>query len=310
VGFFLSACADAAYPARRIEIVTAGAAGGGLDSAARALERALRESRLIDQPIIINNIQGAAGDAAKQYVHQKKGDTHVLYLDSNRIFQNKLLGTSVLGLDDFVPLARLVTEYLVWVVRADSPHRSARRVLDLIKGDAAAVAFGVGSMPSNDYFNVLRPAMMTGADYRKIRVAAFRGNGLIAQLLGGHVPVISTTASEAMEQVKAGKLRLIATSAPSPQSGDLKGVPHWRGLGIDMHILHWRGLFMPAGIPHEALAFWDDRLARLMKTDSWKKALEQHGWADAFANSAQFKRELETERDIAGSLLRELGFAK
>ena len=38
--------------------------------------------------------------------------------------------------------------------------------------------------------------------------------------------------------VKAGKARLLATSAPSPQGGDLAGVPHWRGLGIDMHILH------------------------------------------------------------------------
>ena len=43
---------------------------------------------------------------------------------------------------------------------------------------------------------------------------------------------------------------------------------------------------------------------------SWKKFLDQHGWADAFAGSTQFKRELEAEREITGKLLRELGFAK
>ncbi len=68
----------------------------------------------------------AAGDAAKNYVHQKKGGAHVLYVESNRIFQNKILGATALGVDDFVPLARLVTEYRVWVVRADAPQHGAR----------------------------------------------------------------------------------------------------------------------------------------------------------------------------------------
>ncbi|HTE16315.1 MAG TPA: tripartite tricarboxylate transporter substrate-binding protein [Burkholderiales bacterium] len=305
------ACAHAAYPTRRIEIVAAGAAGGGLDAAGRALDRALHDAKLIDQPMFITNIQGAAGDAAKNYVHQKKGDAHVLYAESNRIFQNKILGTTLLGVDDFVPLARLVTEYLVWVVRADAPQRSAKDILDQVKGDPASVAFGVGSTPSNDYFNIVRPALQYGADYKKLRIASFRSGGnLMIQLLGGHVQVISTTASEALEQVKSGKARLIATSAPSPQGGDLKGVPHWRGMGIDMHILHWRGLFAPAGTPREVVAFWDERLGKLMKSEAWKKVLEQYGWADAFADSAQFKRELEAERAVTAKLLRELGFAK
>ena len=306
-----SAWANAAYPTRRIEVVAAGAAGGGLDAAGRALDRALHEARLIDQPMFINNLQGAAGDAAKNYVHQKKGDAHVLYVESNRIYQNKILGTTPLGVDDFVPLARLVTEYLVWVMRADAPQRSAKDILDQVKGDPASVAFGVGSLPSNDYFNIVRPALLSGADFKKLRIASFKSGGnLMIQLLGGHVPVISTTLSEAIEQVKTGKARLIATSAPSPQDGALKGVPHWRGMGIDMHILHWRGLFAPAGTPREVVAFWDDRLGKLMKADAWKKVLEQYGWADAFADSAQFKRELEAEREVTAKLLRELGFAK
>lgn len=304
-----SAHVQAAYPSRRIEVVPAGNAGGGLDAAARALDNAIHEAKLITQPMIINNMGGAAGDAAKAYVHQKKGDPHVLYLESNRIYQNKIVGTTQLDFDNFVPLARLITEYLVWVVRTDSPQRSAKDILDQIKADPASVAFGVGSMPSNDYFNVVRPAMQHGADYKKLRIAAFRGN-LNIQLLGGHVQVISTTASEAMEHVKAGKARLLATSAPSPQGGDLAGVPHWRGLGIEMQILHWRGLFAPPGTPPEVIAFWDDRLGKLMKTDAWKKALAQYGWADAFADSTQFKKELMAEREVTGKLLRELGFAK
>ncbi len=305
----MNAGAHAAYPTRRIEVVPAGNAGGGLDTAARALDNAIHEAKLLSQPMVINNMGGAAGDAAKAYVHNKKGDTHVLYVESNRIYQNKIVGTTQLDFDNFVPLARLITEYLVWVVRADAPQRSAKDILDQIKGDPVSVTFGVGSMPSNDYFNILRPAMQHGADYKKLRIAAFRGN-LNIQLLGGHVQVISTTASEAIEHIKAGKARLLVTSAPTPQSGELKGVPHWRGLGIDLQISHWRGLFAPAGTPPDVVAFWDDRLGKLMKTPAWRKALDQYGWADAFADSTTFRKELEVEREFTGKLLRDLGFAK
>ena len=206
---------------------TAGTAGGGLDTAARALDSAMHEAKLIEQPMIINNMGGAAGDAAKNYVHQKKGDVHVLYVESNRMFQNKIVGTTQLDFDNFVPLARLITEYLVWVVRADAPFRSAKDILDQVKGDPTAVTFGVGSMPSNDYFNIVRPAMQYGVDYKKLRIAAFR-NTLNIQVQGGHVHVISTTASEALEHARSGKARLLATSAPSPQGGGLKGVPQRR----------------------------------------------------------------------------------
>jgi putative tricarboxylic transport membrane protein len=299
------------FPSRRIEVVAAGAAGGGLDALSRVLDRAIHEARLLDQPMVINNIQGAAGDAAKSYVSQKKGDAHVLYVESNRIFQNKILGTTQLGLEDFTPIARVMTEYNVWAVRADAPYRSAKDIIDLIRKDPLALPFGVGGLPGNDYFNIVRPAMIYGADYRKLRIASFASGGkLMIQLLGGHVPVISTTLSEAAEQVKAGKVRLLATAAPTPQGGDLKGVPTWRSMGIDVQILHWRGIFAPHGVSREVPVFWDDRLGKLVKTDIWKKALDQQGWYDAYVDSATFRKELEVEREVTAKLLRELGFAK
>jgi putative tricarboxylic transport membrane protein len=299
------------FPSRRIEVVAAGAAGGGLDALSRVLDRALHEARLIDQPMVINNIQGAAGDAAKNYVSQKKGDAHVLYVESNRIFQNKILGTTQLGLEDFTPIARIMTKYNVWAVRADAPYRTARDILDAIKKDPLAIAFGVGGLPGNDYFNIVRPALIHGAEYRKLRIASFQSGGkLMIQLLGGHVPVISTTYSEAAEQVKAGKVRLLAISAPSPLGGDLRGVPTWRSMGIDVHILHWRGLFAPPGVPREVVAFWDERLGKLVKTELWKKALDQQGWYDAYVHSVTFRKELEVEREVTAKLLRDLGFAK
>jgi putative tricarboxylic transport membrane protein len=300
-----------AYPAKRIEVVVAGNPGGGIDATARAVERGLTEAKLINQPLVMNNMSGAAGDVAKLYVSQKKGDPYYLYVESNRIYQNKLLGTTQVGIDEVTPIARLLTEYLVWVVLADAPYKNARDVLDRLKADPGSVPFGVGAIPNNDYFNIVRPARTHGVDYTKLRIASFKSGGnVMIQLLGGHVPVIATSLSEAIEQVKSGKVRLLVSSAPKPMGGDLKGVPTWRDQGIDVQILHWRGVFAAPGIPKDVIAYWDDRMSKMVRTESWKKSMEHYGWYEAYADAATFKRELEAEREVTGKLLKELGFAK
>lgn len=301
----------AGYPDKPIEMVAAGNAGGGLDLTARALETALREAKLFPETFAIKNVGGAGGNLARAQVHQKKGDPYVLYLESNRIYVNRIVGTTPLTHNDVTPLGRLITEYVAWVVRADSPYQSAKEILDKLKQNPESVVFGVGTTPSNDQMNILRPAMAYGIDPKKIKIVSFRSGGdLTIQLLGGHIPVISTGLSEAIEQVKAGKARVIAVSAPKPLPGDLANVPTWRSLGLDIEILHWRGVFAPPGIPRDIIAYWDKTLGQLVKTDAWKKQLEQHGWFDAYADSAKFRKDLDAEEKIYTEILTDLGMAK
>lgn len=301
----------AGYPERPVEIVAAGSAGGGLDLTARALETALRESKLFPETFVIKNVGGAGGNVARAQVNQKKGDGYVLYAESNRIYVNRIVGTTTLTHRDVTPIARLITEYVAWVVRADSPYKSPKDILDQLKQNPESVVFGVGTVPSNDQMNILRPVMAYGIDPKKIKVVSFKSGGdLMIQLLGGHVPVISTGLSEAIEQVKAGKARVIAVSAPKPLPGDLAQVPTWRSLGIDVSILHWRGIFAPPGISRDVVAYWDKVLGQMVKTDAWKKQLEQHGWFDAYADSATFRKDLDAEEKIYTEILTDLGMAK
>lgn len=303
--------AAGAYPDRPVEMVVAGNAGGGLDLTGRAMEIALREAKLFPQTFAIKNVGGAGGNLARSQVHQKKGDGHMLYVESNRIYVNRIVGTTQLTHNDVTPIGRLITEYVAWVVRADSPYKSPRDILDALKKNPEAITFGVGTVPSNDQMNILRPVMASGIDPKKIKVVSFKSGGdLMIQLLGGHIPVISTGLSEAIEQVKAGKARVIAVSAPSPLPGDLANVPTWRSLGIDVAILHWRGVFASPGIPKEVVAYWDKALGQMVKTDAWKQQLEKHGWFDAYADSATFKKDLDSEEKIYTEILSDLGMAK
>lgn len=301
----------AGYPESPVEMVVAGSAGGGLDAVGRAIDTALREAKLFPETFVIKNVGGAGGNIARAQVHQKKGDGHMLYVESNRIYVNRIVGTTPLTHKDVTPIARLITEYIAWVVRADSPYRTPKDVFDKLRQNPESVVFGVGTVPSNDQMNILRPVMASGIDPKKIKVVSFKSGGdLMIQLLGGHIPVISTGLSEAMEQVKAGKARVIAVSAPQPLPGDLAKVPTWRSLGIDVAILHWRGVFAPPGISPDVVAYWNKTFGQMVKTDAWKKQLDQYGWFDAYADSAAFRRDLDAEEKVYAEILTDLGMAK
>jgi len=301
----------AGYPEKPVEVVVAGSAGGGLDLTGRALETALREAKLFPENFVIKNVGGAGGNVARAQVNQKKGDGHVLYVESNRIYVNRIVGTTKLTHRDVTPVGRLITEYVAWVVRADSPLKTPKDVFDKLKQNPDSVVFGVGTVPSNDQMNILRPVKAAGIDPKKIKVVSFKSGGdLMIQLLGGHVPVISTGLSEAIEQVKAGKARVIAVSAPQPLPGDLAKVPTWRSMGIDVAILHWRGVFAPPGISKDVVAYWDKTLGQMVKTEAWKKQLVKNGWFDAYADSATFRKDLDAEEKVYTEILTELGMAK
>ena len=278
---------------------------------ARALDSALHETKLLKESFVIKNMGGAGGNIAKSYIHQRKGDPYHVYVESNRIYVGRIVGTTPLTYTDVTPLGRLMTEYLVWAVRADSPLKTAKDVFAKLKGSPTAVTFGVGTVPSNDQMNILRPALAQGIDAKQVKLVSFRSGGdLMIQLLGGHVDVISTGLSEAIEQAKAGKVRLIAISSPAPLAGDFAKVPTWKSMGIDVAILHWRGLFAPPGIPAEAVKYWDATLSKMVKTPQWKAVLEKYQWFDAYADSAAFTRDLKQESEIYAKILTDLGMAK
>jgi putative tricarboxylic transport membrane protein len=301
----------AEYPGKPVDLVIAGNAGGGLDLVGRELENTLRESKVYTETLVIKNMGGGGGNVAKTYVHQKKGDAHTLYLESNRIFVNRIVGTTNLNYTDVTPVARVMTEYLVWAVKADSPYKTAKDILDKAKADPQSIVFGVGTLPGNDQMNILRAAMAYGIDAKKTRVLAYRSShDAIIQVLGGHSPVVSSGLSELLEHARAGKVRLVAISSPQPLGGELAKVPTWRSMGIDISILHWRGLFGPPGMPAEAVKYWETTIGKLMKTEAWRKAQERHMWFDAYADSATFRRDLAEEYKQYADVLSQLGMAK
>jgi putative tricarboxylic transport membrane protein len=287
------------YPARPIEFIVAGGPGGGLDIVARMVDDVGRREQM-GATFLIANRDGGGGNVARAYLGSKKGDDHALLCESNRVWLSELMGTTSEGIESTTPLARLTSDALVWAVRSDSKFHDAQSVIEAVKRDPASVAFGVGTIPSDDQFNILRPLDAAGVDTSALKMAAFRSGGdLMTNLLGGHVDVVSASFSEAEGQAAAGRVRMLATASEVRIDRAIaSSVPTWRELGFDVTITHWRGVFGAPGMSREAVRYWDDYFAKLVTTDAWKAMLARIGQQDAYLGADAFTAALVEEREV------------
>jgi putative tricarboxylic transport membrane protein len=115
---------------------------------------------------------------------------------------------------------------------------------------------------------------------------------------------------EAGEQVRAGKLRLLAQLSEKPLPG-YPNVPTLKQAGYDVVATpQIRAVVAPPAFPKEALAYYEDLFAKLHQTASWKKYVADNQLEDSFANGAelaksivQIEKELRTQFEQAGMKL-------
>jgi tripartite-type tricarboxylate transporter receptor subunit TctC len=302
------ALAQGAFPSGPIEIIVPGSPGGGWDTTARAMQAVLASTGLVKVPITIVNRPGAGGQVGWSYLNEHQGNPHYLAMNSNQLFPRQLMGQTKMKFEDFTPLARLTTEYVSLSVRPDAPYKTGKELLDALKQDPTKHVVSVGSgQASSDHVSFLRAARAAGIDVRKLRVVVHSsGADQMAAILGGHVDVASTGLSEAIEQARAGKLRLIAVTAPE-RVKEAPDVPTWKEMGIEGTWRHWRGIMGAGKLEPTQVAAWDKILGDMVKSQAWKAELEKRGWTDAYLDSKAFTRSLHEERDAFAVTLREAG---
>ena len=296
-------------PPETIEFVTAGGPGGGLDLFARQIQIALSEEGLLETQMDITNLGGGGGNPAMSLGRERAGQDSTLLGNSNRVFLNSLLGTTDLQLGvDFVPIASIISEYVVMAVRTDSPYNTGPEVLAALNKDPRSLTLGVGTVPSNDQIHLLQLAEATGTDASQLNIVAFSAGGdLMTQLLGGFVDVISTGLSEALPQYLAGEIKILGISAEERLTGEASEIPTWREQDIDVVVAHWRGIFGPADMPTEAVAYWEKTLAEMVETDTWAKMLENNKWSSLFRGSQDFAAQLDKDTKTYAALLEKVG---
>ncbi len=305
------AAAQGWKPDKPVEIIVTCQPGCGPDGTARLIQKIWQEHRIVTVPSVVVNRAGGGGAAAFGSLHQKPGDGHMLVLSGAGPVVNTIMGRGV-GYKDLTSLAMMSGEYVGVAVRADSPLKSGRELIDTLKKDPQALVFGVSNSLGNANHQAVALALkVQGIHPARAKNVVFQsGAQSIAALLGGHVQVVPASVGLWVGPLKAGQVRLIAVSSPNRLGGDLAQVPTWREQGVDAVVSVWRMISAPPGLSPAQVAFWHDALKKTTATPEWKRDLETHYQSDEFMAGAELNRALDGLYVQLKALLTDLDLAK
>lgn len=268
--------------------------GGGWDTTGRALGKAMIDSGAAGT-VSYENKGGAAGTIGlAQFVNSTKGDGNALMVMGAVMLGGIITGKPPVQLSQATPIARLSSEYNVFVVPTASPLKTMKDVVEQLKKDPGSVKWGGGSRGSTEHIAAAMLAREVGVDPAKINYVAFRGGGeATAAVLGGNVTVGGSGLSEFAEYIKAGKMRAIAVTSEQRLPGN--DIPTMKELGYNVVIGNWRGVFGAANISVEQRKALTDTIVAATKHKSWAEAVERNGWTPALLTGAAFDKFVDDE---------------
>ena len=286
------AAAQGFKPVKPVELVVHTGPGGGNDVLARAIVAIVDKEKLLPVRMQVINKPGGGGLTAMAYMVEKKGETHTIALFANTWFTVPAMREEAkVTMKDLTPIARLVVEPAVIAVKSDAPYRTLADFIEAAKKAPGQLKQSGGSIGSRDW--VVRQLLMkeTGASWAFI---SFPGGGeRIAALLGGHVNIMVIEPQEAGEHIRSGGMRVVAQIAERrlPPFTDAPTIKE-AGFNVPAYAVI-RGVTGPADMPPEAVGYWADFCARLVKTASWRKYLEEQLFEDGFLRGADLARFME-----------------
>jgi putative tricarboxylic transport membrane protein len=261
--------------------------GGGWDTTGRALGKALQDSGVASS-VTYENKGGAAGIIGlAQYANATRGDGNSLMVMGAVMLGGIITGKPPVSLDKVTPIARLTSEYNVFVVPANSPLKTMKDVVDQLKKDPGSVKWGGGSRGSTEHIAAAMLAREVGVDAAKINYVPFRGGGeAVAAILGGNVTVGGSGYSEFQQYIETGKMRPIAVTSGKRLKGI--NIPTMIEQGYNIEIGNWRGVYAPAGLTAAQRKGLTDMVLKATKSKSWAESLEKNNWTPAWMPNPEF----------------------
>ena len=303
--------AASATVAERLHVVIPAAPGGGLDGVARETGRTLLALGLAEH-VSFENVSGGGGGRAMAHFLDNAGRFEApLLVNSTPLLVRSLQGLFPYGFRDLTPVAALVADPGVFVVRAGSELASWPAILETLRESPRSITFGGGSVRGSLDHIVLALALSAAdIDARSVRYLPYDGGGkAMLALLGGEVDALSTGLGETVAFLDSGRAVALAVSAAARVAASAE-TPTLRELGYDVVFANWRGLFAPPDAAKEDVERHVGRLRTMKQSQAWQEVLSKRGWASLDADGAGFKDFLSAQEAQLASTLKRLGFVR
>ena len=263
------------YPDKPIKVYQGFAAGGNADTIARVVGAEMTKG--LAQPFVVEAQAGAGGTIAAATVARAKPDGYTLLLATGGhavagALYNRLAYQTV---SDFQMVSTITYFPFLLVVRADSPYRGLSEVLAAARADARSVSYGSAGIGSTHH---LAGELLVKSAKAEMLHIPYRGDAAaVTALLGGEVPMIIAPPTAVMANIKAGKLRALATTGAQRwnQMPELPTVAEQGVPGYDVR--SWAGLMAPAGTPRPIVDRLQTETLKALQAPGVRARLEEMG---------------------------------
>jgi tripartite-type tricarboxylate transporter receptor subunit TctC len=263
------------YPSRPISMIVPFAPGAPVDTVGRIIADRMAVS--LGQPIILENVSGAAGGIAVARAARAGPDGYTLSLGniSSHVLNGAISAQPFDALKDFEPVALLASNPQLIISKNALPANDLKGLIAWLKANPDKATAGTGGNGGVSHVAGLFFQKKTGT---RFQFASYRGTNLAQQdLIGGQIDLLFDQVVSALANVRAGKMRAYAVtakvrvaSAPEIPTAEEAGLP-------DFHMSVWNAIWVPKGTPKEIVAKLNAAVKEALAAPAVRKHLDELG---------------------------------
>jgi tripartite-type tricarboxylate transporter receptor subunit TctC len=305
----LAAPAAAQYPNRPITLVVPWGAGGGTDATARILASIMEKE--LKQPVSVVNRTGGSGVVGHSAIAEATADGYTIGLITVEIGMMHWQGLTKLTGASYTPLGLVNADPAGLQVRADSPYKTAKELVDAIKANPGKLkSSGTGQ---GGIWHLSIAGMLKSLNIDPAATPWVPSNGAapgLQDLVAGGVDIVPCSIPEARSLIDAGKVKSLAIMDPNPPSLYPNVPPLKAALGTDWSMAAWRGMAAPKGIPKDAEARLVAAVKSAYDSKEYKDFMASRGFGVIYLPPAEFAKFMEKSSSDLGATMKAVGIVK
>jgi tripartite-type tricarboxylate transporter receptor subunit TctC len=292
---------------RDITMVVPWAAGGGTDTLARTLVKNAKQ--YLGVGINVVNRTGGTGAVGMQSVSAARPDGYTIGLITFHLSAYRLMGLSDLSYRDFEPIALLNRTPAAFSVKADSPFKTLKDLVDYAKANPGVVTIANSGAGANTHLSAAILAKNQGI---KLSFVPFDGGAPArTAMVGGHVTSLVSGPDEVLQYVKTGQVRMLAMVGEQrhPSVPDVPTIAE-AGFPNKEIVYDWRGIGAPKGLPPATSKALSEGFAKMANDPDFITLMDQAALARVYMDGADFTKFLAGMETSLEPALAEVGLLK
>lgn len=281
--------ADFPQKGKAIQMLVGFAAGGSSDVGARILASGMEKQ--LGTSVVVVNKPGASGQVAYTQLTQSKPDGYtivntnfpssvVTYLDPAR--------QASYTRKNFEVLALHVIDPGLFAVRANSPFKTLKDVVEAARTNPRKVLISTTGIQSDEAFGILQFQKMTGVQFAQVHFSQGIAQAMTA-FLGGKIDVFCGNVGDLLAQFKSGEVRILGIMDDEP-SPFYPGVKTFEEQGYKLYNSSSRGFAAPAGTPREVVNILSGAIKKVVATEDHKKRMAGMGLTLRYLDPAGYNK--------------------